>query len=538
VMYIPLEAGPHELDVGVDAEPVKDSAFTVIVTGLVITAAGPGLSEAIVGEPAAFGISVTDPDGQPTALPDGGEGLKVVLTDAEAPEDHPSVDGSVGEGKKEGMYDGLYTATRSGTHLLLITYNGLHIKDSPFELNVTTARLCPRDRLLFNGSCHPCPLGGLCDGSTAVRADYDFWQEMPANADTLPRFQNCAVSCHHSRVQCCVSRLGCRLNQSRCAVGRVGRMCGDCEAGKCNVRGVCMKCNDTYQLPALLVILAISIGLLIYLASDLESKPLVWNLVSFFQALCYVQGGSSTFVRFLAVVDPSAIDALPVLPFTQYTQIKLAFLASSLPLALSLFLLIKCPQQTHSSPLTFGILLAFPGLTRCGVQLLNCRTVQLEHVLTAAPHVSCWQGDHILWAVLAIGSCCLISVGIPAALLLGGKLQDMHQMYPDKGWMASVSLLLRAVVVTVYVLHDCHRCCHQLATSLSRYVYTIDFVIVVYFQPYKRKREVAHHLLTTAALYVITTLFWEEKCFERVGEAMQIVMVLMVVLATVLYKIF
>ena len=69
-------------------------------------------------------------------------------------------------------------------------------------------------------------------------------------------------------------------------------------------------------------------------------------------------------------------------------------------------------------------------------------------------------------------------------------------------------------------------------------MYTIDFVIVVYFQPYKRKREVAHHLLTTAALYVITTLFWEEKCFERVGEAMQIVMVLMVVLATVLYKIF
>merc|ERR1711934_568858 len=96
---------------------------------------------------------------------------------------------------------------------------------------------------------------------------------------------------------------------------------------------------------------------------------------------------------------------------------------------------------------------------------------------------------------------------------MGSALSHIRQPLKDKcGWLASVSLLLRGAIVTFYVLFDCHQCCHQLATSLIRYLFTLEFVFVIAFQPYQSVQDDAYHLIGTACLYVITTLFWEAKC--------------------------
>jgi len=132
VRYWPTEAGEYKTNILYDEKPITGSPFTALVTPAQqldvsgIKTFGPGV------EPGVFLESVTDFTVDAKSVGPKGQGkVKAILTT-------PS--GTLTEAQiidnKDGTFTGLYTAFEEGPHKLDVSYDGLKVPNSPFNVTV------------------------------------------------------------------------------------------------------------------------------------------------------------------------------------------------------------------------------------------------------------------------------------------------------------------------------------------------------------------------------------------------------------------
>ena len=127
--FTPLQVGKHSIKVLWGIVHIPDSPFEVFVGQLdegVCTAIGPGLTEAVLNEPAKFDIHTNKPN-----LVDEG----ILVVDVKAV--HHKANIQI-EDKHNGNYTVTYTAPAPGAYLAHITYNGKNITGSPFKIHTIT----------------------------------------------------------------------------------------------------------------------------------------------------------------------------------------------------------------------------------------------------------------------------------------------------------------------------------------------------------------------------------------------------------------
>ena len=123
--FTPWQAGKQTIQIIWGIVHIPGSPFEVSVGQSdegVCSATGPGLTEAVAGEPAKFDIHTTEP-----GLVDDG----ILNVDVRAV--HYKADVQV-EDKRNGLYMVTYIAPSPGAYLASITYNDKHIAGSPFKI--------------------------------------------------------------------------------------------------------------------------------------------------------------------------------------------------------------------------------------------------------------------------------------------------------------------------------------------------------------------------------------------------------------------
>ena len=123
--FTPWQVGKQTIQVIWGIAHIPGSPFEVSVgqsDGGMCTASGPGLTEAVAGEPAKFDIHTNEP-----GLVDDG----ILVVDVRAV--HYKADVQI-EDKRSGLYMVTYTAPAPGAYLASITYNDKHIAGSPFKI--------------------------------------------------------------------------------------------------------------------------------------------------------------------------------------------------------------------------------------------------------------------------------------------------------------------------------------------------------------------------------------------------------------------
>ena len=128
-VFTPWQAGKHSIDIIWGIIHIPGSPFEVTIGQSdegVCTATGPGLTEAVAGEPATFNILTSEP-----GLVDDG----ILVVDVRAV--HYNAEVQI-EDKRDGLYVVTYTAPAPGAYLAGITYNDKHIAGSPFKISTVT----------------------------------------------------------------------------------------------------------------------------------------------------------------------------------------------------------------------------------------------------------------------------------------------------------------------------------------------------------------------------------------------------------------
>ena len=127
--FTPWQVGKHTIHIIWGIVHIPGSPFEVTVgqsDGGVCTATGPGLTEAVAGEPTKFNIHTNEP-----GLVDDG----ILVVDVRAV--HYKADLQI-QDKRDGLYIVTYSAPAPGAYLASITYNDKHIAGSPFKIRVVT----------------------------------------------------------------------------------------------------------------------------------------------------------------------------------------------------------------------------------------------------------------------------------------------------------------------------------------------------------------------------------------------------------------